>query len=91
MYRIKEIAKNQHTTLREIAEEINVAPNTLSRILKGENTTVEMLQKIASVLNVSIKDLFENSNKISYLIVNNELKTFEGIQDLKAFVSMLDE
>lgn len=86
MYRIKEIVKNQGLTLRELAKKIEVAPNTLSRIINGENTTVDMLQKIASGLEVDIKDLFSGSSHTVQLILNNELKTFGSLEEFKRYV-----
>lgn len=88
MYRIKEIAKKQRITLREIAFKINLAPNTLSRIINGENTTIDTLLKIAHVLDVDVKDLFQSSKDTDtiYLIVNNKLHTFTGGSELKKFV-----
>lgn len=88
MYRIKRIAKKQRTTLKDVANRIGVAPNTLSRIINGENTTVDTLLKIAEVLNVDIKDLFQSSKDTDtiHLIVNNKLHTFYSGSELKKFV-----
>ncbi len=89
MYRIKEIAKRQNLTLKELAQQIGVAPNTLSRIINGENTTVDMLQKIANGLGVEIKDLFSGTSKTIQLIINDELKVFQSLDEFKSYVEQM--
>ncbi len=89
MHRIKEIAKRQNLTLKELAQQIGVAPNTLSRIINGENTTVDMLQKIANGLGVEIKDLFSGTSKTIQLIINDELKVFQNLDEFKSYVEQM--
>ncbi|MCB0374918.1 MAG: helix-turn-helix transcriptional regulator [Sinomicrobium sp.] len=89
MYRIKEITKQQNLTLKKLAKKIDVAPNTLSRINNGENTTVDMLQKIANGLGVEIKDLFSGTSETIRLIVNDELKVFQSLDEFKSYVERM--
>lgn len=57
--RIKELREKQGFTQEKLAELINIDSRTLSRIETGKNfTTLETLEKIASVIDVEIKDLF---------------------------------
>lgn len=90
MYRIKEIAKSRHITLKDIAEQIGITPTTLSRIIKGDNTTVETLEKIANVLEVKVGELFKDNSSQIHLIMNNNLKTFQSIKELKSYVDTLN-
>ncbi len=87
MYRIKEIAKEKGLQLKEVAEKIGVEPNTISRINNGESTTVERLQKIAEVLNVSVKDLFAGDSPVIHLIINDKPHTFHSVDELKEFIT----
>lgn len=88
MYRIKEIAKAKGIQQKEIAERIGVEPNTISRINNGESTTVERLQQIAEVLDVSVKDLFEGNSPVIHLIINDKPHTFHSMSELKEFIAL---
>ena len=58
MLRIKEIIKEKGLTVKEVAEKMGIQPPSLSRAI-NENTTVEMLNRIAIALEVPISELFE--------------------------------
>lgn len=61
-YRIKELLKNRHLNISELAESINVQRESLSRIINGASTSAETLQRIADALNVHISELFEKES-----------------------------
>ncbi len=57
--RIKELRHKTGMTQEEFADKINVAPRHVSRIENGINTpSIETLYKIAGILNVEIKELY---------------------------------
>lgn len=56
--RIKEVIKEKGTSVKEVAQKMGIKPPSLSRTING-NTTVEMLQRIAKVLDVSVSELIE--------------------------------
>ncbi|MFX0555816.1 helix-turn-helix domain-containing protein [Maribacter sp. CXY002] len=89
MYTIKEIAKAQNITLKDLAQQINVAPNTLSRIINGENTTVETLLRIAKVLNVDLRELFISNG--TYGIIEHKGTTYKvsSLKELKILATTL--
>lgn len=58
-YRIKELLKDRNLNISELAENINVQRESLSRIVNGASTSADTLQRIASALNVHISELFE--------------------------------
>lgn len=61
--RIKEVLKEKGLTGKELAEKIDVSEMTISNIVKGSTfPKPENLLKIAEVLDVDIKELF-NSTK----------------------------
>lgn len=57
MLRIKDVLKEQGKTQIELSKALNVTPVGLNKIING-NPTVETLQKIADVLEVDVRDLF---------------------------------
>lgn len=66
--RIKELCKEKHITLAEVAKQIKwkdkngehlgISPITLTQSLNG-NPTLSRLQEVADILGVSVPDLFE--------------------------------
>ena len=55
--RIKEVCQMCNTTQKELAEKIGVTEVTLSRASNG-NTSLPLLEKIASALGVEVSELF---------------------------------
>jgi transcriptional regulator with XRE-family HTH domain len=55
--RIKELCKFKGIALKDLADKLKISQVTLSRQING-NITVNMLKRIADVLNVHITDLF---------------------------------
>ena len=66
--RIKEVLREKHLSIKDLAREMDLNRVTLSNIING-NPTIETLGKIARSLNVPIRELFceeeENMGKIS--------------------------
>lgn len=56
--RIKEVIKEKGLTVQEVAEKMGIKAPSLSRAING-NTTVEMLRRIANVLDVPVSELIE--------------------------------
>lgn len=60
MFRIKEVIKNKNKRVKDIAQIIGIEPPNFSNIINGKSTpSLDMLQRIASALNVHISELFE--------------------------------
>ena len=67
-FRIKELCRERHTTLAEIAKQINwkdkngehlgISAVSLTQSLNG-NPTLSRLQEVADILGVEVPDLFE--------------------------------
>jgi len=57
-FRIKEICKDKGVTITQLASELNIKQESLSRTING-NPTIETLEKIADALNVPVTELFE--------------------------------
>lgn len=60
MFKIKEVIKNNNKKVKDVAQIIGIEPSNLSNIINGKSTpSLDMLQRIASALNVHISELFE--------------------------------
>mgnify|MGYP000668830393 FL=1 len=59
--RIKEVIKEQGTTVQELADKMGISRVGLSQHING-NPSVEVLERIAPALNVQVSDLFEKSS-----------------------------
>jgi|WetSurMetagenome_2_1015567.scaffolds.fasta_scaffold47042_4 DNA-binding Xre family transcriptional regulator len=60
--RIKEIMKKKKISQRMMAVYLGVTPNALSKMLMRGNMNVNKLSQIAEILEVDIKDLFDDSS-----------------------------
>lgn len=58
--KVKKICKEQGKTLKELASDIGIARESLTRALNG-NPTIGTLHKIADALNVELWELFTDS------------------------------
>lgn len=77
MFRIKEVLKEKGMTAITLAEKVGVASNTIARINSGvSKPSVELLSKIAELLNVDIRELF-SSNKGHSLL--NGFVEYKGV------------
>ncbi len=88
--RIKEIIKEKGLTVAEVAVRMGVTSPSLSRAING-NTTVDMLNRIATALDVPIASLFvDNSKSDIYGLVMFKGKTYKLDSD-QAFQSFLND
>ena len=62
--RIKELCKEKHTTMADVAKKIGIHAVTLTQSLNG-NPTLSRLQEVADVLEVDVSELFEQPVKES--------------------------
>lgn len=85
MLRVKEVIKEKGLTSIEVAERMGISQSSLSRALNN-NTTVEMLQKIADAIGCDIADFFVKESEIIQVIIKNKLHTFYSMAELKKFV-----
>lgn len=56
--RLKELCQKKGTTQKDLALKLGVTEMTLSRAAKG-NTSLPLLERIASALNIPVSELFE--------------------------------
>lgn len=89
MLRIKEVIKEKGFTVAKTAEFMGIEQSSLSRIISGGNTTVEMLKKIANVLEVHVSELFQKDCEL-YGLVTYQGKTYK-IETKEQLMSLVDE
>lgn len=89
--KVKELLQERGIKMKEMAEQINVTPESLSRTLNG-NPQYSTLKKIAEYLNVNVRDLFrgddvktDNEMKGS-LYFNNTMFVFNTRKELEKFL-----
>ncbi len=80
--RIKELRKSKKYTQEQFAEIINIDQRSLSAIECGVNFPIKNFIKIANVLDVELKDLFD----FEHLELTDEIKRNE----IKSLVKNLD-
>ncbi len=83
---VKELCRIQGLTLKDLANRIGIAPESLSRTLNG-NPQLSTLEAIASNLNVNLSDLFASSSTISLrsIIVHDD--TTYIAEDLNSLIN----
>ena len=88
--RVKEICKEKGLLMEQIALELGITPNTLTRNING-NPTIETLEKIATALGVGITELFEENSGFTALIDNSgNLYRANSIDELKRLILAFD-
>jgi len=60
--RIKQLMKEKKVTQRMLAAHLGLSPSTVFKMLDNNSMSVSKLAQIADVLDVNIKDLFEDSH-----------------------------
>ena len=86
--RVKEICKEKGITMEQLAINLHITPNTLTRNING-NPTIETLEKIANALKVEFWKLFTSDTSRSELTALIEYKntfykadTLDGLKDI---------
>lgn len=89
--RIKEVIREKGLSVAKVAELMEVQQTSLSRIINGGNTTVEMLEKIAKALDVEIVELFEQklneSDLFGVIIFEGKTYKIDSKYDLTVFLA----
>ena len=90
--RVKEILKDRGMKMKELAEVMGIAPETLTRALQN-NPQYKTLKTIADTLGVSVRDLFKGES-ISVsdkemrgcIFYRNEMFTFNSRSEIEQFL-----
>ena len=91
--RVKEILKERGIKMKDLAEQIDIAPETLTRTLKG-NPQYSTLKSIADILGVSVRELFKgddakstNNEMRGCIFYNDEMFAFNSREEVEAFLN----
>lgn len=82
--KVKEVIKAKGLTMQQVADELGITRDTLTRNING-NPTIETLEKIAKTLSVSVSDLLneekpvEDKNTITCPVCHTKFKMEERI------------
>lgn len=91
--RVKEILKERGMKMYELAEQMNIAPESLTRALQ-RNPQYSTLKTIADTLGVSVRDLFKGESTSAAddemrgcIFHKGEMFTFNSRTELDEFLS----
>ena len=89
-HRVKGLCREKGITIKQLAEKMNIVPESLSRAING-NPHLSTIRKIAEALGVSVADLFDRSDDELRAIVVCDGKTYTATtkQELKAIADAL--
>lgn len=89
--RVKDILKERGMKMKELAEIMKIAPETLTRALQN-NPQYKTLKTIADTLGISVRDLFKDANEDKNremrgcIFYRNEMFTFNTRNELEEFL-----
>ena len=89
--RIKEVCKEKGVKVMDLSTMIGVSQTNTSNIINGKvNPSLETLEKIASALNVSITELFEEPTNINgYIELDGTIHKVTSKEDIKKLAEKL--
>lgn len=90
--RLKEVLKQKGVTGKELATKTGVSQPAISDITNGKSfPRPELLLKIATALDVDLKELFISTKKGQKIqvIISNELRVFNSVEEFKEFAEGL--
>lgn len=81
--RIKEIRRSKRLSQEQLSDQVGVSPKHLSRIEMGKGfPSLETLEKIATILNVELKEFFDfDAFKKDLVTTDSITKMFENLDD----------
>ena len=89
-HRVKELCRDKGITIKELAEKMDIAPESLSRAING-NPQLSTIRKIAEALGVSVADLFDRNEDelLAIVVCAGETHTATTKAELKAIADAL--
>ena len=89
-HKVKELCRNKGITIKELAEKMEIAPESLSRAING-NPQLSTIRKIAEALGVSVTDLFDRNEDelLAIVVCAGETHTATTKVELKKIVDAL--
>ena len=91
--RVKEILKQRGMKMYELADKLDIAPESLTRALQ-RNPQYTTLKAIADTLGLSVRDLFRggdsqvsNNEMRGCIFYNGEMYTFNSRKEIEKFLT----
>lgn len=89
-HKVKELCAERGITIKQLAEKMKIAPESLSRAING-NPQLSTIRKIAEALGVSVIDLFDRSEDelLAIVVCAGVTHTVTTKAELKAIADAL--
>ena len=89
-HKVKELCRDKGITIKELAEKMKIAPESLSRAING-NPQLSTIRKIAKALDVSVTDLFDRNEDelLAIIVCAGKTQTATTKAELKKIVDAL--
>lgn len=89
-HKVKELCRDKGITVKELAEKMDIAPESLSRAING-NPQLSTIRKIAEALDVSVTDLFDRNEDelLAIIVCAGKTQTATTKAELKKIVDAL--
>lgn len=89
-HKVKELCAERGITIKQLAEKMKIAPESLSRAING-NPQLSTIRKIADALGVSVTDLFDRSDDelLAIVVCDGNTHTATTKAELKKIVDAL--
>lgn len=89
--RVKDVCKSKGISVTDLAAQLGIAQESLSRAING-NPTVQTLEKIAAALEVDITELFSPKGDGFMAVVDygGKLHRFDSVEVLRKFIAEIE-
>ncbi|WP_290016428.1 helix-turn-helix domain-containing protein [uncultured Alistipes sp.] len=89
--RIKDVSKSKGVSITKLAELVEITQPNMSNIANGKTSpSLELLERIASALEVEVTELFaKRGDFVAFVRRNGEIHTFDTEKDLIAYTEAL--
>ncbi len=89
-HKVKELCREKGMTIKQLAEKMDIAPESLSRAING-NPQLSTIRKIAETLGVSVTNLFDRDEDelLAIVVYAGKTKTATTKAELKKIVDAL--
>jgi len=90
--RVKELCRQRGIQLKDLAQKMGIAPESLSRAING-NPQLSTIKSIAENLEIPISELFTIKEQIplnAIIVCKNKTYTAQSLSELKLYVNEIE-
>lgn len=90
--RVKELCRQRGIQLKDLAQKMGIAPESLSRAING-NPQLSTIKSIAANLDISVSDLFALKEQVSLnaiIVCNGQSYVAQNLSELKQIVDGIE-